>query len=194
VLNERFTGTAEHNKERYALYREGKLSYAEWVALDVGGWREAGALRDDLIAGLAPLRLVTGAREALNALRDAECRLLAVSGTLDLMLDHLLPDHPFHEVYCNHIGFDEEGRITHWNATPFDMQGKAQLLRAVALREGIPLARCAFVGDSSNDVWIAREAGFSIAFNPKSAELERLAQAVVRSPDVRDILPHLLAD
>ena len=194
MLNERFTGTAEHNKERYALYREGKLSYAEWVALDVGGWREAGALRDDLIAGLAPLRLVTGAREALNALRDAECRLLAVSGTLDLMLDHLLPDHPFHEVYCNHIGFDEEGRITHWNATPFDMQGKAQLLRAVALREGIPLARCAFVGDSSNDVWIAREAGFSIAFNPKSAELERLAQAVVRSPDVRDILPHLLAD
>ena len=50
VLNEKFTGTAEHNKERYALYRQGKLSYAEWVTLDITGWRDAGAKRDDLIA------------------------------------------------------------------------------------------------------------------------------------------------
>jgi len=194
VLNERFTGTAEHNKERYALYRAGKLSYAEWVALDVGGWRDAGALRADLIAGLAPLALVGGAREALEALRLAGLKLVAISGTLDLMLNHLLPDHPFHEVYCNHIGFDESGRIAHWKATPFDMQGKARLLRTIALREEIPLARCAFVGDSGNDVWIAREAGFTVALNPKSAELEQVAQAIVRSDDVRDILPYLIPE
>jgi phosphoserine phosphatase len=194
VLNERFTGTAEHNKERYALYRAGKLSYAEWVALDVSGWREAGATHDDIIAGLAPLALVVGAREALETLHRAGMKLVAISGTLDVMLEHLLPDPPFHEVYCNHIGFDDSGRISHWKATPFDMQGKGQLLRSIALREGIPLARCAFVGDSDNDLWIAREAGFTVAFNPKSLDLEEAAQVIVRSEDVRDILPHLISD
>ena len=52
--------------------------------------------------------------------------------------------------------------------------------------------RASFVGDSSNDVWIARTAGFAVAFNPRSDELERIAGAVVRSDDMRDVLPHLL--
>ncbi len=117
---------------------------------------------------------------------------MAISGTLDLMLDTVFPDHPFDEVYANHIGFDDDGRISHWRATPFDMTGKARLLRSIALREGVRLEQCAFVGDSTNDVWIAREAGFTLALNPKSDELEREADAVVRTDDLRDVLPHLL--
>ena len=192
VLNEKFTGRADQNEERYALYRQGKLSYAEWVDLDISGWKDAGAKRDDLIEGFAPLRLIDGARETLERLKRAGYRLVVISGTLDVMLNTLLPDNAFDEVYTNHIEFDERGEIHHWKATPFDMEGKIKLLRAVALREGIPLERCAFVGDSSNDVWIAREAGFALALNPKSAELERVADAVVRSGDLRSILPHLL--
>ena len=194
VLNHRFTGTSEMNRERYASYREGKLSYAEWVALDIGGWREAGARREDLIQSFAPLTLIDGARETLEALKQTGARLVAISGTLDLMLETVFPDHPFDEIYANHIGFDESGQIVHWRATPFDMDGKAQALRGVALREGISLARCAFVGDSSNDVWIAREAGFTVAVNPRSEELERIAGAVIRGGDLRPILPHLIGD
>jgi phosphoserine phosphatase len=192
LLNERFTGTAEHNRERYARFRRGEISYAEWVALDVSGWREAGATRGDLVAAMTPLALVSGAHEALAALREAGCRLVAISGTLDLMLDTVFAGHPFHEVHANHIGFDGEGRISHWRATPFDMEGKAQLLRAIAMREGVPLARTAFVGDSSNDVWIARTAGFAVAFNPRSDELAAAASVVLRGDDLRAVLPHLL--
>ena len=193
VLNERFTGSSSHNKERYALYRAGKLSYAEWVALDVTGWREAGAGRDDIVEAFATLELVPGTRETLEALAAAGHFLVVISGTLDVMLETLLPDHPFDEVHCNHLGFDAEGKISHWRATPFDMEGKAELLRSIAMREGFRTARCAFVGDSSNDVWIAREAGFSIAFNPDSAELQEAADVVLRANDLREILPHFLS-
>jgi len=192
VLNERFTGRADQNKERYALFRQGKLSYAEWVALDINGWKDAGARRDDLLAGFEPLRLIAGTRETLERLKQVGYHLVVISGTLDLMLNTLLPEHPFDEVYANHIGFDEEGRIGHWQATPFDMEGKARLLRAVALRMEIPLARCAYVGDSSNDVWVAREAGFAVALNPRSQELESVANVTLRSEDLRAILPYFL--
>ena len=72
------------------------------------------------------------------------------------------------------------------------MDGKGVALRAIAMREDLPLSRCAFVGDHANDVAAARLAGRAIAFNPKSAELEEAAHVVVRSDDLRDILPHLL--
>jgi phosphoserine phosphatase len=192
VLNERFVGSAEINRQRYREYREGKLSYSDWVALDIEGWRETGARRDDLIAALAPLKLVAGARETLDLLETRGFRLIVVSGTLELMLDSLYADHPFERVFANRIDFDERGRISGWEATPYDMKGKAEALRQYAGRIGIPLERCAFVGDSSNDVWIARAAGFSIALNPRCDELERVADAVVRSRDLRAILPYFI--
>lgn len=191
VLNRRFTGSDDQNAERWRLYTSGKLSYAEWVALDIAGWRDAGATRDAMMASLDGLTLVDGARETLAALKAQGMRLAVISGTLDLLLDALFPDHPFDEVYTNRLVFDPSGSISHWHATPFDMEGKGVALRSIALREDIPLARCAFVGDHANDLAAAKLAGFTVAFNPKSAELEAAAAAVVRSRDLRDILPHL---
>lgn len=192
VLNHRFTGSEDQNVGRYDLYKRGKISYAEWVAMDIGSWRDAGATRETITGSFGALTLVEGARETLAALKSQGARLAVISGTLDVMLHTLFPDHPFDEVYTNHIAFDAEGRIAHWRATPFDMDGKGIALRSIALREDIPLSRCAFVGDHANDLAAARLAGFSIAFNPKDVELEAAASAVVRSRDLRDILPHLV--
>jgi len=191
VLNHRFTGSDDQNALRWELYTRGKISYAEWVALDIASWQKAGATRESITGSLGELTLVEGARETLGELKSGGARLAVISGTLDLLLDALFPDHPFDEVYTNKIVFDDEGRISHWHATPFDMDGKGIALRSIALREDIPLARCAFVGDHANDLAAARIAGFSIAFNPKSAELAAAASAVVSSRDLRDILPHL---
>jgi phosphoserine phosphatase len=192
VLNHRFTGSDDQNVQRFDLYKRGKLSYAEWVALDIASWRDAGATREAITGSFGELTLVAGARETLRELKSNGARLAVISGTLDLLLDTLFPDHPFDEVYTNRIAFDPDGRISHWHATPFDMDGKGVALRSIALREDIPLARCAFVGDHANDLAAARLAGFSIAFNSKSAELTTAASAIVQSRDLRDILPHLL--
>ncbi len=193
VLNHRFTGSDDQNAARWDLYKRGKLSYAEWVALDIASWREAGATRETIVAAFRELTLVEGAPETLHTLKAGGARLAVISGTLDLLLDTLFPDHPFDEVYTNRIAFDAQGRITHWHATPFDMDGKGVALRSIALREQIPLSRCAFVGDHANDVAAARLAGCCVAFNPKSAELEASASAIVRSRDLRDVLPHLIS-
>jgi HAD superfamily phosphoserine phosphatase-like hydrolase len=193
VLNETITGSRDQNRERLAMYRAGTLTYEDWVALDIGSWRDAGATRGRLVAAFGPLRLVTGARETMDALKKSGARLAVISGTLDLLLDTLFPDHPFDDVFTNRLYFDEAGRISSWWATPFDMDGKAEALREIAAREGVDLSRCAFVGDHSNDLSAARAAGFAVAFNPKCRELEEIAGAVVRSRDLRDVLPHLIS-
>ena len=192
LLNERFLGTDALNEERYHRYTSGQISYPEWVAMDIGDWVEAGATRAAVLEEIAALRLVEGARETLAALKDAGCRLAVISGTLDICLETLFPDHPFDEVYTNRIRFGEGGLIVGWDATPFDMEGKARALREIAEREGISLEDTAFVGDHRNDVAAAREAGFAIAFNPKSVEIEDAADVVVRSGDLRAVLPYLL--
>jgi len=192
VLNRRFLGDDTVNAERHDAVRNGRMSYAEWVALDVQGWHDAGATQGDILEAIGSLRLVPGAQETVEALKHSGASLRVMSGTVDVVLDSLFPGHPFDEVYTNRIAFDDNGRISGWTATPFDMEGKGVALRTIAYRERIPLTRCAFVGDSSNDVHIARVAGFTVAFNPTSEALAREADTVVRGEDLRAILPHLL--
>lgn len=194
VLNRRFLGDDEINRERYAAFLAGELSYPDWVSLDASGWRDAGATRASMIEALDDLRLVDGAREALAAIRNAGAATVVISGTLDLLLATRIPDPTFDEVYTNRVRFDDAGRIAGWDATPYDNDGKAVALHAIARRRGLDPARCAFVGDSSNDVAVAEAAGFTIAFNPRSDALERAADVVIRSGDLRSILPHLIAD
>ena len=192
ILNEKFLGSDHLNEVRLKAYRRGEISYPEWVALDVGDWIGVGATRAAILEGIGGLTLVGGARETLAALKDAGCRLAVISGTIDVCLDTLFPDHPFDEVYTNRILFHPDGTIAGWEATPFDMDGKARALLQISEREGIALERCAFVGDHTNDIAAAREAGLAIGFNPKSPEFEAVCSVIRRGGDLRVILPDLL--
>lgn len=188
ILNMRFTGTDDANQERFRQYRAGEISYPDWVALDVGDWLKAGATRAEIVEAIGDLRLIGGAHETLSELKRRGYKLAIISGTLDVVLETLLPEHPFDDVFVNRLDFNDRGTLTGWSATPYDVDGKARALRDIAAREGIPIERCAFVGDAFNDVDVAREAGFAVAFNPKCDEMIEACDVVVEGDDLSLLL------
>jgi phosphoserine phosphatase len=187
LLNKRFAGDDEVNLVRYQDYKAGRIDYPTWVALDVESWIEAGATREEIREVVRTLSPVGEARETLLGLREKGYRLAVISGTLDVVVDEFFPDHPFGEVFTNHLHFDPEGRLSGWEATPFDMDGKARALQHIADLYGLPLSRCAFVGDNLNDLEVAGIAGYTVAFNPKCRELEASAHTVVRSASLAPV-------
>jgi phosphoserine phosphatase len=190
ILNTRFTGGDEANRTRFLRYRDGEITYAEWVALDVGDWLRVHATRSQILDAIVDLRLIGRARETLAELKRRGYKLAVVSGTLDIVLDTLFPDHPFDDVFVNRLHFDLSGRLAGWTATPYDVDGKARALREIAGREEIPLERCAFVGDAFNDVEIAREAGFAIALNSRCAELIGVCDVALDAGELSALLPY----
>ncbi|MFQ5511595.1 MAG: HAD family hydrolase [Candidatus Krumholzibacteriia bacterium] len=188
VLNIRFGGSAKRNRERYAMYRDGRISYAGWVQLDVEDWLAVGASRQDILECVREFDLVAGARDTVNELARRGFELGVISGTLDIVLDTLFPDHPFGEVHTNKIYFDEEGNLTAYQATPYDGQGKPTALRAMAGRHGIPLKRCAFIGDGENDVPLLGVPGCFVAYRPKSPTLAAGADIVIREEGLHSLL------
>lgn len=193
ILNTRFTGNDEANHSRFLQYRDGEITYAEWVALDVGDWLQVHATREQILEAIGDLRLIGRARETLAELKQRGYKLAVVSGTLDIVLDTLFPDHPFDDVFVNKLHFDSAGKLQGWTATPYDVDGKARALREIAAREEIPLDRCAFVGDAFNDVEIARESKFSIALNSTCAELIEVCDVALHGEDLSIVLPHFPA-
>jgi phosphoserine phosphatase len=123
--------------------------------------------------------LFDGARETVHELKRRGFRLGVISGTIDIVLDTLFPDHPFDEVHTNEIFFDEQGRLAGWRATPFDIDGKPIALKKIAGKHGIPLSRTAYVGDGENDIPLLGVAGFFVAFRPKTPRLAEGADMVI---------------
>jgi phosphoserine phosphatase len=188
VLNIRFTGDDTVNRERYRMYLDGEISYSDWVRLDVGGWIEAGATRDRVVDAVREFEVYEGAMEAVHRLKARGVYLAVISGTIDVVIDTLFPDHPFDDVFTNKIVFDGSGRVAGWEATPYDLHGKPLALRDLAARHGVPLERTAFVGDGENDVPIVGVAGYLVAFNPRSRELERRADCVMKNRNMIELL------
>jgi len=188
VLNTRILGNDKVNKERYRRYLAGEISYDEWVMLDVSGWVAKKANREQVLAAVNEFNLIEGARETVTELKRRGYRLAVISGTLDIMIDTIFPDHPFEEIFTNKISFDDAGTLVSWEATPFDLHGKPVALRALVKKFKTSLERSAFIGDGDNDVPLLGVAGYFVAFNPRSSELEKRADTVIKKRDLRSLL------
>jgi len=191
VLNQRFTGSDAINRERHRMFRNGEITYVRWVELDVSGWIAAHATHDQVVEVVREFEVCDGAWEMMHTLKREGCLMALVSGTLNVVIETLFPDHPFDDVYSNGLEFDAEGRLCGWRATPFDLDGKPDALRELSARHRVPLDRIAFVGDGENDVPVVGVAGRVVAFNPRSTELENRADHVVRNASMLEVLPFL---
>jgi HAD superfamily PSPase-like hydrolase len=192
VLNRKYTGTDEINQERFRMYRAGEITYADWVRLDVEGWIKAGATYEEIVEAVHEFEIYEGALATVHALKESGVRLAVISGTIDIVVETLFTGHMFDDVYTNKIHFDEHGRLVGWEPTPFDLEGKPVALKALSEKRGVSLSRSAFVGDGDNDVPIIGVAGCVIAFNPRSEELERGADFVIKNRSMVELL-HILS-
>ena len=176
-------------RTRYARYLKGEITYAEWVDLDVGDWAARGATREAMESAIREeLGLSPGARAVVQELKARGYHLAVISGTIDLVLNVLFPDHPFDHVFTNRVHFDAAGRIATWEATPYDMDGKEAALRLLAARTGTPLNRCAFIGDHTNDLSALRLVGLPVAYDPKDEVVRAAARVVIPAGRLTDLL------
>jgi phosphoserine phosphatase len=193
VLMDRLGCDRRISAARYRAYLEREITYAEWVDLDIGDFVAAGATRAAIVAAIEEeLFLTAGAREVVGELARRGYHMAVISGTIDIVLDVLFPDHPFDHVFANHVDFAPDGTIASWRATPYDMDGKERGLAMLADRAGTTLARCAFVGDHTNDLSALALAGLPIAYDPKDDRVRQAARVVVpagRLVDLLDLLP-----
>lgn len=189
LLNELFGAPRELSEQRARAYQAGAITYAEWVALDVGDWALAQATRAQITTVIRQeLYPVPGAQAVLQQLAEDGFRLAVISGTLNVTLETLFPEHPFADVLTNRLWFDDAGFIAGWQATAYDLVGKATALERLAQQAGIPLSRTVFVGDHLNDLHVMEIAGLAIAFEPKDPLVAERAAHVVHT-DLRGILP-----
>jgi phosphoserine phosphatase len=117
------------------------------------------------IAGNPPM--MPGAPELLRALRALGMKTAVISGGFSFAADALKARFGIDYAYSNTLEV-KDGALTGRVLEPIvGPQRKADLLDALAQREGIPLEQSVAVGDGANDLLMIEKAGLGIAFHAK---------------------------
>jgi phosphoserine phosphatase len=166
-------------------YSKGKIDYVDWARQDSSMWR--GVELTKLISIIKEIPYVDGAKETISRLRQDGKLSGIVSAGISLLSDRA----------CEYLGMDfaianelhvSRGRMTGEVTVKVSLNEKGQVIKNIAKQLGVPLSRCAVVGDNSFD--LPNEAGLRIAFNPKR-DAQNACDIIVRGSDLRAILAYI---
>jgi len=138
--------------------------------------------------------LMPGAVEAVQALKERGLLTAIISGGLDIVGKRVAHICGIDYVIANGLKCDESGHLLGEGILRVELVRKDVPLRNLMRKLSVQKEECAVVGNSHIDVPMFHLAGLRIAFNPDDEEVERAADIVLKTKDLRAILPYLIVD
>ncbi len=184
------------NEDSLQAFLGGEIDDLEFIRRDVERWTQArGRVRlEEVLEVLDGAPLFPGAVDTLRILRERGVRTAIVSGGLRHLAERVGALARVDLVHANDVEVDEEGCLTGGGVVHVPLREKGAVVARIQEDLGIGPEATAVVGDTPVDVTMFRHARVSIAFNPRDALTEGAATHVVRSRDLRSVLPLLLPE
>ena len=173
---------AKFNKRLYELKL---INYREWAILDTSLWY---GYRCSEIFNNVPI--TPGAFELLKLLKSRGLKVVLISGGLDYVVKPFI--NYVDEYYVNKvICIDDVVQ-----GVEVLVEDKKVVIDYVLSKSSVNWSEVIAIGDSEIDLYMIKNAGLSIAFNPTSSELVKYAKLVIYSDTlfpVIEILDKLLS-
>ncbi|MFH2012635.1 MAG: HAD family phosphatase [Pseudomonadota bacterium] len=171
-----------------AQFLNNDISYEEFCRLDAQVWK--GMSVEELKAIVGSVPLYKGVGRLTSYFKDHGIKLSLISSGLSVLSDMIKERYNFdyaiaNELLCNNGTLNGEVCIN----VNFDK--KALWAETIMNKYKTRSENVIAIGDSMGDKELFEIAGFSVAFNPSSQELNSLADVVVSSDNISDIIPKL---
>ena len=161
--------------ERKNMFKQGKISYLEWVQRDTEDLINHGLNKKHIANAVAKnhCTLTKNLDKAVSLLKDQGCLIAIISGGVDAILYELFPNASdfFDDIYINRFIFDDNGNLQRISATEYDWDdqkkgvvGKKKGLERLCEKYSIPIENTVFVGDDLNDFSAMKAAGKRIFY------------------------------
>jgi phosphoserine phosphatase len=180
-------GYAEKFQEAFL---RGEITYHRFCELDAEVWK--GMRVADMQRILREIPLYEGIEDLVGYLRLKGIKLGIISSGLSFLSNWIKDRYGFDYAVANELGVTDEvlnGQIK--IHVHYDQKGKwvQEAKRRFKARKGEVIA----IGDSTGDIAMFQMAGFSIAFNSRSPQLDSVATLSIQSPNLRDLIPPLVS-
>lgn len=175
-------------QDRAFKYQEdflaGKIDYKKFCELDARHWK--GISESKIRNIFKGIRYSKNAKSSIKKLKAHGFKLAAVSTGLQYMPDRILNEMEFDYAISNRL-VSRKGKLTGGVSIKLAHGAKHEVLATIFKKFGVRPREVISVGDSEGDIPLARETGYSIAFNSTSRELSKIADYDCKTKDFSEV-------
>ena len=162
----------------------GKITYRTFCELDAAHWK--GMPEKKLRRIFESVRYSRNAPQCIANLKKLGFKLVAVSTGLQFMTDRVRKELKFDYAISNRLSA-RNGRLTGGVKINLEHGAKHTVLANIYRKFSVKPHEVISVGDSEGDIPLAKNSGYSIAFNSSSKELSRVADYSCKTNDFKEV-------
>ena len=182
-------GTWDMGKQYAEQFFRGAITYEDWARLDASLWK--GLKLESVRQIVDSIPYTNGARHAITTLRRNGFKVVLLSAGLSLVTERIEREIRLDGSSANELKV-ENGLLTGEVKVNVSVDNKDTVLLRMLKKFNLGIDECAAVGDDETLIPLFEGVSLSIAFNPRSWVVEEKADIVVKSDDLREVLPYLL--
>jgi HAD superfamily phosphoserine phosphatase-like hydrolase len=141
----------------------------------------------DILQAVSKVEVIKNVRETVEKLQGHRIRVILLTDNPDFLCAYLIERFGFEGYVGSKVGV-RDGIVTN-EIEP--LPDKRLGLRKYSAWTGIPLSRCAHVGDWINDVPVFRIVRYSVALNAQTEKVKASASYHIETNDLLDVYRHL---
>ncbi len=167
----------------------GKISYRKFCELDAAHWK--GMKISRLRSIFKDVRYSHNAVRSIARLKKSGFKLVAVSTGLQFMADRVRKELKFDYAISNRLS-SRSGKLTGSVKINLEHGAKHTVLAGIYRKFGVKPREVISVGDSEGDIPLAKNSGYSIAFNSSSPDLSKIVDYNCKSKDFDEVYKNIV--
>jgi phosphoserine phosphatase len=180
----KYFGTYDVSLKNMKDYEQGKITYDEFMRLDIGLWTPRPHI-STIKKILLDYSLTPNSKFVTKILSKKGYRLFMVTTAPDVLANAVAAELHIQYVASNRFVFDEKGYLTQNVIFNVDLMKKEYAFNMLLSQADMECSECIAVGDSKYDKGFLERAGLGIAFNPDEI-LRKEAKVVIN--DMMELL------
>ncbi|KJJ85440.1 phosphoserine phosphatase-like hydrolase [Candidatus Omnitrophus magneticus] len=163
----------------------GKITYKKFCELDALHWK---GLSVKKMRGIfKQIKYSKNVIPVIKKLKKMNFKLIAISTGLQFITDRIKKELKFNYVIGNRLTI-KNGVLTGNVKINISHGEKGKILLKILKKNNIKPHEIIAIGDTDGDIPMLKLAGYSIAFNPASAEISKISDYTCLSTDFKEIL------
>jgi len=182
-------GTWDKGQKYLELFFEKRITYEDWARFDASLWGDLPLERVKRIICTMPYTY--GAKETISTLKEKGFRVFLLSAGLSLVTERINEEIGVDGYVANEL-IVRNGFLTGEVKVNVSFYNKDDVLGKMLPTWNLKMEDCVSVGDDPTLIPLFKKVGLAIAFNPVDENIKRNADVVIKSKDIRNILPYIL--
>ena len=176
---------------------KGELTDVEFMRSDIQMWKEIKdpIFRDELFRSYSGVKIMPGAKELIEELKEAGIFVAIVSAGVDLFVSSIAAMLKVDDWIANGFKFNEDDTLSDEGICRLHATKKDLVIEKILNMHGFDAKDCVSVGDSEMDLSMQVEGSRFIGFNPsRESSLSAFKDAgvpIVFEKDLLKLKPHL---